>query len=78
MVIRCQVSLFKFEWCGTLLDKQGGTHKWCSTMDPWHGQASVGRPARTYLQQLWTDTGCSLEGRPETIDDRNKWREIVR
>ena len=29
---------------------------------PSYGWESVGRPARTYLQQLYTDTGCSLEG----------------
>ena len=28
---------------------------------PSHGHVSVGRPARTYLQQLCTDIGCSLE-----------------
>ena len=31
-----------------------------------------------YLQQLCTDTGCSLEDLPEAMDDRNLWREGVR
>ena len=31
---------------------------------PSHGCASVRWPARTYLQQLCTDTGCSLEDLP--------------
>ena len=25
-----------------------------------HGHNSVGRPAKTYIYQLWVDTGCSL------------------
>ena len=29
---------------------------------PTYGQAKVGRPARTYIQQLCEDTGCSPEG----------------
>ena len=43
-----------------------------------HGRAIVGRPARTYLLQLCTDTGCSLENLPEKMDDRDEWRERVR
>ena len=43
-----------------------------------HGQAKAGRPARTYIQQLCTDTGCSLEDMPEAIDDRDGWWEKVR
>ena len=27
---------------------------------PTYGQAKAGRPTRTYTQQLWEDTGCSL------------------
>ena len=30
-----------------------------------HGRAKAGRPARTYIQQLCEDTGCSLEDPPE-------------
>ena len=45
---------------------------------PANGQAKVGRPARTYIQQLCEDTGCSLEDRPEAMNDREKWRERVR
>ena len=36
---------------------------------PWtpsHRRTSVGRSARTYLQQLFTDTGCSREDLPNT------------
>ena len=31
----------------------------------------VGRPTRTYLQHLCTDTGCILEDLKETKDDRD-------
>ena len=45
---------------------------------PSHGQARVGRPARTYIQQPWPDTGCSIEDLPEVMDDRDEWQEKVR
>ena len=45
---------------------------------PSHGQASVGWPTRTYLQQLCTDTGCSLEDFPEVTNNGDKWLERVR
>ena len=38
---------------------------------PSHERARVGRPARTYLQQLCTDTRCSMEDLPRVIDDRD-------
>ena len=31
----------------------------------------VGRPARTYLQQLWSDTVYSLWNLPNAMDDRD-------
>ena len=45
---------------------------------PAYGQAKAGRPARTYIQQLCEDTGCSPEDLPEAINDGEKWRERVR
>ena len=45
---------------------------------PAYGQAKAGRPARTYIQQLCEDTGCSPEDMPEAMNDREKWRERVR
>ena len=45
---------------------------------PTHGCASVGRPARTYIQQLCEDTGCNPEDLPEAMSDREKWRETIR
>ena len=41
---------------------------------PTYSRAKAGRPARTYIQQLCEDTGCS----PEAMNDREKWRERVR
>ena len=41
---------------------------------PTYGRAKAGRPARTYIQQLCEDTGCS----PEDLPDREKWRERAR
>ena len=45
---------------------------------PSHRRAKAGRRARTYIQQLCADTGCSSEDLQETIDDREGWRERVR
>ena len=42
---------------------------------PAYGQSKAGRPARTYIQQLWDDTGCNSEDLPETMNDRETWRE---
>ena len=45
---------------------------------PSHGRAKVGRPARTYIQQLCANMGCSSEDLPEAMDDREGWFERVR
>ena len=45
---------------------------------PSHGQAKAGRPARTYIQQLCEDMGCSSEEQPEAMNDRKWWQERVR
>ena len=45
---------------------------------PRYSRSKVGRPAWTYIQQLCEDTGCSPEGLPEAINDREMWRERVR
>ena len=36
------------------------------------GRAKAGRPARTYIQQLFEDTGCSPEDLPVVMNDREK------
>ena len=45
---------------------------------PTYGRAKAGRAARTYIQQLCEDTGCSPEDLPEAMNDWEKWRERVR
>ena len=45
---------------------------------PTHGHTKAGRPARTYIQQLCKDMGCSPEDLPEAMNNREKWRERVR
>ena len=43
-----------------------------------HEQAKAGRPARTNIQQLCANTGCSPEDLSEAMDDRERWQERVR
>ena len=44
---------------------------------PWYGRAKAGRPARTYIQQLCEDTGCSPEDLPGTMTiGRKRVRDI--
>ena len=45
---------------------------------PTYGWAKARQPARTYIQQLCEDTGCSPEHLPEAMNERKKWREMVR
>ena len=45
---------------------------------PSHGRVKAGWPARSYIQQLCDDTGCSLEELTEAMDNRERWRERVR
>ena len=45
---------------------------------PSHNRAKAGRPAKTYIQQLCEDTGCSPEDLPEAMNDRDEWQERVR
>ena len=44
---------------------------------PAYGQAKPGQPARTYIQQLFEDRGCSPEDLPKAMNDREKWRKRV-
>ena len=45
---------------------------------PTYGRAKSGRPARTYIQKLCEDTGCSPEDLPEEKNEREEWRERLR
>ena len=40
---------------------------------PTYGQSKAEQPARTYIQQLCEDMGCSPEDEPEAMNDREKW-----
>ena len=62
---QCPACLVRLTWIVFVI---GGTY----------GRAKAGRPARTYIQQLCEDTGCSPEDLPEAMNDREKWRERVR
>ena len=44
---------------------------------PSYGRAKAGRPARTYIQQLCADTGCSLEDLLEEMNDRDEWQDMM-
>ena len=65
--------------CSTLLEKQGRTHKWRSSMEPFHIDVPVfaDKPI-AYLHQVCMDSGCYLEDLPRVMDDRDIWREWVR
>ena len=41
---------------------------------PTYGRAKAGGPARTYIQPLCEDMGCSSEDLLEAMNDREKWR----
>ena len=45
---------------------------------PTYDRAKAGRPARTYIQQLYEDTGCRPEDLPGAMNDREMWRRRVR
>ena len=45
---------------------------------PSHGRGKAGQTARTYIQQLYEDTGCNHEDLPKAMNDRERWRERVR
>ena len=38
-----------------------------------HRRSKAGRTARTYIQQLCVDTGCSPEDQPEVMNDSEGW-----
>ena len=42
-----------------------------------HGRTKVGRPTRTYIQQLSVNTGCNLEDLSGAMNDRDGSRERV-
>ena len=60
---------------------RGGKDELISDVLLWissHGQTSIWWPAITYVQQLCSDTGCSMGDQPGAMDDRDEWRDRVR
>ena len=45
---------------------------------PSHGRAKVGRPTRTYIQQLCANTACNTEDLLKAMDNWEVWRERVK
>ena len=45
---------------------------------PSYDRAKAGWPARTYIQQICKDTGCSPEELPEAMNNREEWQVWVR
>ena len=43
---------------------------------PSHGRLTFKRPARTKIQQLCTDAGCSLEDLPRAMYDMEEWQGV--
>ena len=65
---------------GTLLEKQGRAHKWCTPMGPPQHMAVQKQDDQlelTYSNYV-EDTGCNHEDLPEAMNDWEKWRERVR
>ena len=44
---------------------------------PRHGTTSIGRPAKTYVDQLREDTGLEAEDLSTAMMDRDLWRARV-
>ena len=44
---------------------------------PSHGRTAIGRPAKTYIDQLREDTGLNEEELPTAMMDKETWRERV-
>ena len=41
-------------------------------MIPKHGYISIGWPGKTYIHQLYADTGCCLEDLPSAMAHRDR------
>ena len=74
-ILSCWFSAFNFALAVLFLLV---TFVYCLPWTPTYGRAKAGRPARTYIQQLWEDTGCSPEDLPEEMNDWDKWWDRVR
>ena len=45
---------------------------------PTHGHTSVDRLAKTYIHQLYADTGCCLEDLLRAMADRDRWQDRIK
>ena len=45
---------------------------------PSHGYHSIGRPRKTYIDQLLTDIGLEYNDLPKLLDDRTSWKDMVK
>ena len=63
--------------CGTVLEKQGQTHKRHSLMDSCTWMCHYWSTSKD-LHQLCMDTGCSVENLSRAMDDWDGWRESER
>ena len=89
MSLRIKYKTISKRWCGKTFkeSKRHAGHCWRSRDElishvllwtPSHGRAKAGRPARTYVQQLCTDMGCSPEDLPEATENRKARQKRVR
>lgn len=44
---------------------------------PTHGHQPIGRPKKTYIDQLMDDTGRRIKDLPIAMEDRERWRKRV-
>ena len=68
----------QIRWAGHCWSSKGKLISDVLLWTPSHRRVRVGRPARTFLQQLCTDTGCCMEDLLRVIDYRDEWQERVR
>ena len=45
---------------------------------PPHGKRGIGRPEKTYVDQLADDAGCLIEDLPCLMEDREMWHDVVK
>ena len=49
------------------------THEQCSFISPTHGYICIGWSVKTYIHQLYMDTGCHLEDLLKEISNKDGW-----
>ena len=59
-------------------DRQVRTTLQATFSSPTHSHTSVSQPAKTYIHQLYADTGFLLQNLPKVMADKDKWLERVK